>query len=144
MSKSTEDINDLRNKIKISVKICDRVLNEFSNLGFIEVKYFKYLENTLSECDRNCLDIYEKVYESNLDNKFFNFKQLRDDISSCTSKCEKIYKHIIDHQIKGSEISYVCKIIIYNENSKLKFIYQLLFNFDLIIIHKFSLLTRNT
>lgn len=95
--KEEEQIQNLRNKIKFSTLTCERVLDNFSNLVFVE--------KTLQTCEQECYDKYNKIY--NEKDTIKNYSNIKTDFIDCIDKCEQIYKRIIDHQIKGAEISYV-------------------------------------
>jgi hypothetical protein len=77
----------------------EKVLDDFSNL--------KFIEQTLTNCDKNCYEKYNSIYLQNENNEYFNFSRLKGEVIDCTEKCEEIYRKIIDHQVKGAEISYV-------------------------------------
>jgi hypothetical protein len=61
----------------------------------------------LKNCEKECYDKYLKIYKDNEFDGYFNFQKFKSELVQCTSKCEDIYQRIIDHQIKGAEISYV-------------------------------------
>ena len=92
-------LQSLRNNIKLSLLNCDKVLDDFSNLIFVEKNIIK--------CEKKCFELFNNVYQDNINNDLFDFSKLKNDIISCSDNCEEIYKRIIDHQIKGAEISHV-------------------------------------
>lgn len=94
-----DNLQHLKLKLSLSLDICEKVLNDFSNIIFSE--------NVLINCERNCYDKYNLIYENEKNNKNFYFKSLNNEIIDCTQKCDSIYQQILDHQIKGAEISYV-------------------------------------
>lgn len=94
-----DDLQEKRNKIKLSLEVCENVLDDFTNLIFVE--------DVLKDCEKRCYDQYSKIFKENERDVFFNFKKLKEDFVECTSKCDDVYQRIIDHQIKGAEISYV-------------------------------------
>jgi predicted transcriptional regulator len=102
--KEEEQIQNLRNKIKFSTLTCEKVLNNFSNLNFVE--------KTLQSCEQECYDKYNKIYSDEDNSK--NYQNIKTNFIECTDKCEQIYKRIIDHQVKGAEISYVLNIFIFS------------------------------
>lgn len=55
----------------------------------------------------NCYNQYKSIYESNEKNNIFDFSTYKSELFNCINKCDMIYKHVLDHQIKGAEISYV-------------------------------------
>ena len=106
------NIQNLRNKIKISLETCEKVLDDFSNLTF--------LQKTLENCERDCHDKFHKIYNENEKNEFYNFRSLKNEFYECTNKCEDIYKQVMHHQIKGAEISYVSQIILFYKSLLIK------------------------
>ncbi len=93
------NIQNLRNKIKISLGTCEKVLDDFSNLTF--------LSNTLQNCEKDCYEKFNKIFIENEHNEIFDFVENKKEFIKCTNKCEDIYKNVMHHQIKGAEISYV-------------------------------------
>ena len=96
-----ENIQSLRNRLKISLLTSEKVLDDFSNL--------KFLEKTLVGCEKTCYDKYTNIFKENEKNELFNFGNLKGEIVKCADKCEEIYSRVIEHQVKGAEISYVSK-----------------------------------
>ena len=113
------NLQSLRNKIKISLETCDKVLDDFSNLIF--------MEKNLINCSKDCFDKFSKIFSENEKNEFFDFSKLKREIAICANKCDENYKKVLDHQIKGAEISYFtyqkhlnkCKELNKNEPEKL-------------------------
>jgi len=105
------EIQKQRLKINLSLKICENVLDDFSNTVFMEVKIIKLIRNkikkVLKNCDINCYSKYKEIYNSNEKNSFFDFEKFKNELNDCVNKCDMIYRHVLDHQIKGAEISYV-------------------------------------
>jgi len=114
-----EEFQKLRIKNRFSIELTEKVLYEFSNIHLIE--------NKTKNCETNCFDKFSVQYNSNKDNKYYNFDELLNNISSCSENCEEFYRKITDHQKKGAEISYFtfqkqltkCKDLHMNEPDKL-------------------------
>lgn len=108
-------IQNLRNRIKISLETCEKVLDDFSNLTF--------LSNTLQNCEKDCYEKFNKIFLENEKNEFFDFRESKKEFIECSNKCEDIYKNVIRHQIKGAEISYVNLILCVNIIMVTKYIF---------------------
>ena len=83
-----ENIQNLRNKIKISLLTCEKVLDDFSNITFIE--------KTLLNCENECYNKFSKLYIDNENNEFYNFMNLKKEFIECTNQCDDIYKKVCD------------------------------------------------
>jgi hypothetical protein len=106
MSYNLDEIQKKRLAVKISISICEKVLDNFSNTTFLDVLIW-LIKNFSKKCESECYEKYSKLFSSNESNQLFNFKNLRDEFLSCTNKCDTLYKAVLDHQIKGAEISNV-------------------------------------
>jgi len=50
---------------------------------------------------------YKEIYDANQKNEIFDFSNFKKELNNCVNKCDIIYRQVLDHQIKGAEISYV-------------------------------------
>lgn len=47
------------------------------------------------------------IYDKNQNNSTFDFTNFNSNLENCSKKCDDMYKQVLEHQIKGAEISYV-------------------------------------
>lgn len=64
-------------------------------------------KKVLKNCDLNCYNKHKEIFDANQKNDIYDFSKFKDELNNCVNKCDIIYKHVLDHQIKGAEISYV-------------------------------------
>ena len=61
----------------------------------------------MKNCDLNCYTKYKETFDANSNNEIFDYSKFKNELNNCVNKCDMIYKQVLDHQIKGAEISYV-------------------------------------
>jgi len=47
-----------------------------------------------------------------LNNSTFDYGNFKGELDTCVKKCDDMYKQVLDHQIKGAEISYVINFLL--------------------------------
>jgi hypothetical protein len=98
MNSENKEQQGLRNKIKISLDVCEKVLDDFSNLNFVEI--------SLMTCEQGCYSKYFELFNES-EKSQCNYKNLKNELYDCTARCDDLYRKVLDHQAKGAEISYV-------------------------------------
>ena len=67
----------------------------------------------MKNCDRSCYEKYKEVYDVNLNNTTFDYGNFKGELDNCVRKCDDMNSQVLDHQIKGAEISYVFLYLFY-------------------------------
>ncbi len=61
----------------------------------------------MKNCEKECFEKYGKLFKERRNDDLFDFKNFKSELVECSVKCEERYRRVIEHQVKGAEISYV-------------------------------------
>jgi len=88
-------IGNKREEVLNNILLTEKSLENFSQLQLLLPK--------IKNCNKECL---EKFSETKIKEKYSNWHEKKIQLTNCFGFCEDKYKNVLNHQIKGAEISF--------------------------------------